>query len=458
MENELSLILSLISEGFKVTALTLALLAPLGLSFAAMGSGRFRNRFANLGWMILLFPYVFMVVYLIGWMLSFAFLAGPGFTGGFQSAWHAVPWADFLGPGFHQTETGTYRSESQDFIRFAVLGWLGSVIVAGSVLERIKLGGLLLLTTVLVGFCLALAVGWGWSKNGWMVVLMGYHDPTGIVTMATLCGGFALGVLRVIGPRIGSLNDKKQIIAIAPHSFGMVLAGHLLFFLGLVGFNLSSLNLISSVQLGEVTQIVSTTIYGAPADPSGMLINLLAAIAGGLLIGTILTNADISKTVTLGLAGVVGTLPVIDFFNPLMTLGFAMLLTWACRNAREWLERKFCLDDVTGSVAFFGFSGFWGLIISGVLLWGSPVTVDPATSHINPFGNTTAAIILFWALGFIPGYIAARVLSFAEGLRLDQTTELAGRDLTYLKEAEESAASAYELEDQFIRENLRERN
>ncbi|XAT61979.1 hypothetical protein GN278_15130 [Rhodobacteraceae bacterium Araon29] len=454
MENEMSLFLSLISEGFRVIALTLALMAPLGLAVAAMGSGRFRNRFSNLGWMILQFPYVFVLVYLIGWMFSFAFSAGPGFTGGFQSAWHAVPWADFLGPGFHQTETGTYRLENQDFIRFAVLGWFGSVIVAGSILERIKLGGLLLLTTVLVGFFLPVAVGWGWSENGWMVVLMGYHDPTGIVTTATLCGGFALGVLRVLGPRIGSWNDKGQIIAIAPHSFGMVLTGHLLFFLGLVGFSLAGLNLISPVQLGEITELLSTTIYGAPADPAGMFVNLLAAITGGLLIGTILTNADICKTVTLALAGLVGTLPVIDFFNPLLTLGFAMFLTWACRNAREWLERKFCLDDVTGSVAFFGFSGFWGLVVSGFLLWGSPVTIDPETVHINPFGNTTAAMILFWVLGFIPGYISARVLSFAEGLRLDQTTELAGRDLTYLREAEESATSAYELEDQFIRENL----
>jgi len=457
MENETAAIRILISEGVGALALALALMAPLGLCISAMGSGRFRNRFANLGWMVLLFPFGFIVAYIFGWMFSFAFASGPGFTGGFQSAWHAVPWADVLGPGYHQTETGAFRSDNQDFIRFVLLGWLCSAILAGAVLERIKLGGLLSLAALLTGFCLALAVGWGWSENGWMVVLMGYHDPMGVATTATLAGGFSLGVLRVLGPRIASLDDHGRAHRIEPHSQGNVLAGHLLIFLGLIGLVVASVTLGPPVQLGEMVAFVSTNVYGAPTDLAGVLLNLLAAITGGFLIGTILTQADICKTAVLALASVVGTLPAADFFNPLQTLLVAMFLAWICGSARTWLERKFNLDDVTGSVSLFGFAGFWGLVISGVLLWGIPVSVNPDHVHINPFGNTTAAMILFWILGFIPGYIAARVLRFAGGLRLDRMTELTGRDLNMLRDAEESATAAYRREDQFVREQFDER-
>ncbi|WP_227268169.1 hypothetical protein [Roseobacter weihaiensis] len=457
MDNEIAATRILLVEGIGILALVLALMAPLGLSLVTMGCGRFRNRFANLGASVLLFPFVFVVSYLFGWMFSFAFASGPGFTGGFQSAWHAAPWGDRLGPGFHQTESGAFSTDTQDFIRFVLLGWLACVILAGAVLERIKIGGLLLLATLLSGFCGSLAVGWGWSERGWMVALMGYHDPVGATTIATLAGGFALGVLRILGPRIASVDDSGQTHGIGPNSAGLVLAGHTLFLLGLIGMILASVELAAPVQLGEVTQYVAATVYGAPTDPAGQVLNLIAAVMGGLMIGSILTHADITRTMTLTIASVIGTLPASDFFNPLQTVLLAMFFAWVCGNARDWLERKFNLDDVTGSVALFGFSGFWGLVISGILLWGIPVSTVPAYVHINPFGNTTAAMILFWVLGFIPGNIAARILRYAGGLRIDRTLELVGHDLEVLRDVEDTTSAAYMREDRYVREEFQER-
>ncbi len=457
MENEIDAIRTLISEGVSVLALALALAAPAGLCIAASGSGRFRNRFTNLGWIVILLPFNFVVLYLFGWTFLHVFTAGPGVTDGFQSAWRAVPWGDVLGPGFHRTESGAPASDNQDFLRFVVMGWLASTVLAGAILERAKLGGLLLLTTLLSGLCVALGMAWGWTGQGWMVVLMGYHDPLGVTTIATLSGGFALGVLRVLGPRIASVDERARVLSIDPHSPGMVIAGQFMFFVGLFGLCVATTTLVTPVTLGETQEIVSTTVYGAPLDPAGVALNLLAAASGSLLMAAVLTRADISRSSVLIIPGLIGTLPAADFLNPLQTFLLAMFLTWACRMSGAWLERRFSLDDVTVSVSNFGFAGFWGLVISGVLLWGIPTSANPEFVHINPFGNTTAALILFWILGFVPGHIAARIIRYAGGLRLDRVTELAGGDLKMMREAELSANAAYQREDRLVVEQLEER-
>ena len=48
---------------------------------------------------------------------------------------------------------------------------------------------------------------WGWHSGGWMVKLLGYHDAYASGVIHAIAGGYALGVLVVLGPRLGKFRE-----------------------------------------------------------------------------------------------------------------------------------------------------------------------------------------------------------------------------------------------------------
>ena len=118
-----------------------------------------------------------------------------------------------------------------------------------------------------------------------------------------------------------------------------------------------------------------------------------------------------------------------------------------------WVERKFKIDDAVGAVAVHGYAGFVGLVICGFVLNGYPSSGysvgamwDGSTyASINPLGMFIGAIIMFFVLGMIPGYIIAKVLNGVGRLRIPREAEIAGLDYEIMeaaKDDEKSVASA----------------
>ena len=56
---------------------------------------------------------------------------------------------------------------------------------------------------------------------------------------------------------------------------------------------------------------------------------------------------------------------------------------------------------------------------------------------INPLGQFIGAIIMFFVLGLIPGYIIARVLHGMGKLRIPREVEIAGLDYEMMETAKE---------------------
>ena len=54
---------------------------------------------------------------------------------------------------------------------------------------------------------------------------------------------------------------------------------------------------------------------------------------------------------------------------------------------------------------------------------------------INPLGMIIGAIIMFGVLGFLPGWILAKILHSAGRLRIPRDVELAGLDYNILEQA-----------------------
>ena len=116
-----------------------------------------------------------------------------------------------------------------------------------------------------------------------------------------------------------------------------------------------------------------------------------------------------------------------------------------CIRDSYWVERRFKIDDAVGAVAVHGYAGFAGLVICGFVLNGYPSSgysvgaMGDGTTYaaINPLGMFIGAIIMFFVLGMIPGYIIARVLNGIGKLRIPREVELAGLDYQIMEEAKE---------------------
>ena len=113
------------------------------------------------------------------------------------------------------------------------------------------------------------------------------------------------------------------------------------------------------------------------------------------------------------------------------------------------VEHKFKLDDALGAITVHGYTGFYGCVVAGFLLWGYPSSPHEGYAAINPLGNFIGAVIMFLVLGYMPGYIAAKVLDALGMLRLPKQVELAGLDIAfdYARDVDEQAVEAAELEE-----------
>ena len=79
-----------------------------------------------------------------------------------------------------------------------------------------------------------------------------------------------------------------------------------------------------------------------------------------------------------------------------------------------WVERRFKIDDAVGAVAVHGYAGVVGLVICGFVLWGYPSSGYDGYAAINPIGMIIGAVIMFGVLGFLPGWILAKILHSAQ--------------------------------------------
>jgi ammonia channel protein AmtB len=127
----------------------------------------------------------------------------------------------------------------------------------------------------------------------------------------------------------------------------------------------------------------------------------------------------------------------------------AGLGVWFMYKAHYWVESKFKVDDAVGAVAVHGYAGFFGVVIAGFMLWGYPSSPNPDFAAINPLGQIIGALIMFGLLGFLPGWVLAKILAAGGILRIPREIELAGLDLALHEEAtaDEAAIIAAEREE-----------
>ncbi len=442
MEDNLNALTVVFTEFYYWVTVVMMFLIHVGFCLYEVGASRRRNHMHTLMKNAMVIPLVTITFYLFGWWIYFAFQNGPGITGGLIEAPFALASSGLMGTHLSgpsanlgiDAEQAAYwhRLNGVFWAAFLLFSWTTASIVSGAVIERIRSGAFWLLAVFLGSFAWIVDAAWGWSSQGWMVRILGYHDAYASGVVHGIAGFFALGVLIVLGPRIGKFRADGTPRDIPPHNRWLVAVGLLMIYTGFWGFYAAcNIPIISPEAIGgQITGVTwtATNIYLTPTTLSAITFNFLMSLSGGMLAAYVVSKGDAFWTFSGGLAGIIGTSAGNDLYHPIQSMLLGALVVVAVYKLHFWVERRFKIDDAVGAVAVHGYAGFLGVVIAGFMLWGVPSSPYEGFAVTTPWGNFVGAIIMCGVLGFVPGYVLARIMHNLGMLRIPYKVELQGLD------------------------------
>ena len=454
MDNELSALSVIFTEFYYWVTVVLMFLIHVGFCMYEVGVSRHKNHLHTLMKNTMLIPLVTITWFFFGWWIYWAMINGPWLGtsimdgnsglqlgGGYGANELANPMSPIMGVNLGDHINGVF------WAAFLLFSWTAASIVSGAVIERIRMSAFAILAIAIGSVFWTIDASWGWHFDGWMVKVLGYHDAYASGVIHACAGGFALGVLTVLGPRLGKFASDGTPRNIGPRNPWLVTVGIFLIYTGFWGFyaacNIPILDVGPEYGL-EGVYYTATNIYATPTTLSGITFNFLMSLSGGLLAGYLVSKGDPFWTYSSGLAGIITASAGNDLYHPLQAMIIGAIGVYVAYKMHYWVERKFKIDDAVGAVAVHGYAGVVGLIICGFMLWGYPSSGYEGYAAINPVGMIIGAVIMFGLLGFLPGYVIAKILNGMGRLRIPKEVEIAGLDFNYMEaaKADEDAVAA----------------
>jgi len=446
MDNGLDALTVIFTETYYWLTVVIMFLIHVGFCTYEVGTSRQKNVMHTLMKNTMLCPLVTITFFFFGWWIYFGLPNGPWITGGIVDSPFAEPWSELMGPhvgGAPATDAFTgddmfwARLNGVFWAAFLLFSWTAASIVSGSVIERIRSSAFWIHAVLIGSVFWVIDAAWGWHPDGWMVQLLGYHDAYASGVIHAIAGGWALGILFVLGPRIGKFRADGTARDIPPSDPWKQVIGLFLIFTGFWGFYAACNVPIIDIDQGEAVFNSATNIYLGPTTLSAITVNFLMSLSGGWLAGYWISKGDAFWTYSSGLAGIIAASAGNDLYHPIQAMFIGALGVVFMYKVHYWVERKFKIDDAVGAVAVHGYAGFFGVVIAGVVLWGYPSSPNPEYASITPWGQFAGAMIMFWVLGFIPAWIVSKILAGAGVLRIPRAVEIQGLDLSMIVANEE---------------------
>jgi ammonium transporter, Amt family len=439
MDGNLNAITTIFTEFYYWVTVVFMFLIHVGFCMYEVGVSRRKNHMHTLMKNIMIIPLVTITFFFFGWWIYWAFPAFPVMGGiDFATGKANLPWSETMATNAGDRITGVF------WAAFLLFSWTAASIVSGSVIERIRSSALWVHAILIGSVWWIIDAAWGWSATGWMVQKLGYHDAYASGVIHAIAGGYALGLLLVLGPRIGKFAPDGTPRDIPPHNPWMVTIGLFLIYTGFWGFYAAcNIPLISPEGIGgEITGTVwtATNIYLAPTTLGAITFNFLMSLSGGLMATYIISKGDPFWTFSGGLAGIIGASAGNDLYHPIQALLVGAIVPVIAYKLHYYVERRFKIDDAVGAVAVHGYAGFLGVVIAGFILWGAPSSPYEGYAAINPLGQFIGAVIMFFGLGFLPAYVVAKIQMARGTLRIPLEIELQGLDFSENQIYEEAIA------------------
>lgn len=306
---------------------------------------------------------------------------------------------------------GAIYSTASDFFFQVVFVATAMSIVSGAVAERMKLWAFLLFAVVMTAVIYPMEGSWTWGGQSVFGLYsladdFGFSDfaGSGIVHMAGAAAALA-GVL-LLGARKGKYTKDGKVNAIPGANMPLATLGTLVLWMGWFGFNGGSV-----LKLGDISNANSVAV---------VFLNTNAAAAAGAIAALVVSvvmfrKADLTMALNGALAGLVAITAEPSTPSPLQATLFgavAGVLVVASILALD----KIKIDDPVGAISVHGVVGLFGLLLV-------PLTKD-GTSFAGQLVG--AATIFIWV--FVTSLVVWYALKLAIGIRVSEQAEYEGVD------------------------------
>lgn len=383
----------------------LVMLMTPGLALFYGGMARRNNLLSTIMMSFVALGVIGILWVLYGYSLAFGSDVG-GFIGGF----------DYIGlMGVGQEPSPIYASTVPHLAFMVFQGMFAIITVAlitDAVVERIKFSALILFSVLWLTFVYAPVAHWVWGDGGWLANL-GALDFAGGNVVHINAGVSALALVMLLGRRRGFPKNVME-----PNNIPMVMLGAGLLWFGWFGFNAGSSLAADGL---AASAFVATNISAAAAATTWMLISWVHR------------RPSLLGIVTGAVAGLVAITPAAGFVTPLAAIPIGIVVAFVSYYSIVLLKTKLGFDDSLDVFAVHGMGGIWGAIATGIF---ATLAVNPNGASGLIEGNASqlltqmVSVLAVAAFAFVVTWILGKFVDKVIGLRVSQTEEMVGLDLS----------------------------
>ncbi|MFD7749576.1 ammonium transporter [Streptomyces sp. NPDC059698] len=407
--------LSAANTGFLLICSALVMLMTPGLAFFYGGMVRVKSTlnmlmmsFISLGivtvlWVLYGFSLAFGsdVGSVIGWSFDYVGLGGIGVT----ELWDGYTIPVYVFAAFQ--------------LMFAVLT---PALISGALADRVKFTAWALFVVLWVTAVYFPVAHWVWGSGGWLFE-MGVIDFAGGTAVHINAGAAALGVILVIGKRVGFKKDPMR-----PHSLPLVMLGAALLWFGWFGFNAGSW-LGNDDGVGAV-MFLNTQVAAA------------AAVLGWLIYEKLRHGAFTTLGAASGaVAGLVAITPAGGSVSPLGALAIGALAGVLCAMA-VGLKYRFGYDDSLDVIGVHLVGGVIGSVLVGFFATGGVQSDAQGLFYgggLEQLGKQVLGVVAVLAYSLAVSALLALAIHRTIGMRVSEDDEVSGIDQV------EHAETAYDF-------------
>ncbi|MEW2064019.1 ammonium transporter [Streptomyces sp. NPDC007002] len=407
--------LSAANTGFMLICSALVMLMTPGLAFFYGGMVRVKSTLN-----MLMMSFISLGIVTILWVL-YGFSMAFGSDIGSVVGWSG-DYVGLSGIGLNELWDGT----TIPVYVFAVFQLMFAIItpalISGALADRVKFTAWALFIVLWVTVVYFPVAHWVWGSGGWLFE-MGVIDFAGGTAVHINAGAAALGVILVIGKRIGFKKDPMR-----PHSLPLVMLGAALLWFGWFGFNAGS-------WLGNDDGVGAVMFLNTQVATAAAVLGWLAYEK--LRHGSFTTLGAASGAV----AGLVAITPAGGSVSPLGAIAVGAIAGVVCAMA-VGLKYKFGYDDSLDVVGVHLVGGIIGSILVGFFATGG-VQSDAAGlfygGGLDQLGKQVVGVVAVLAYSLVVSAVIALAIHKTIGMRVSEDEEISGVDQA------EHAETAYDF-------------
>ncbi|MEU6079801.1 ammonium transporter [Streptomyces sp. NPDC047108] len=407
--------LSAANTGFMLICSALVMLMTPALAFFYGGMVRVKSTLN-----MLMMSFISLGIVTILWVL-YGFSLAFGTDSGSLIGWSS-DYVGLSGIGLTQLWDG-YTIPIYVFAVFQLMfAIITPALISGALADRVKFTAWALFIALWVTVVYFPVAHWVWGAGGWLFE-MGVIDFAGGTAVHINAGAAALGVILVIGKRVGFKKDPMR-----PHSLPLVMLGAGLLWFGWFGFNAGS-------WLGNDDGVGAV-----------MFVNTQVATAAAMLAWLAYEKIRHGAFTTLGaasgaVAGLVAITPAGGSVSPLGAIAVGAIAGVLCAMA-VGLKYRLNYDDSLDVVGVHLVGGVVGSLLVGFFATGGVQSDAKGLFYgggLDQLGKQATGVFAVLAYSLLVSAILAFAVDKVIGMRVSEDVEVSGID------QDEHAETAYDF-------------